>query len=63
MFQVSIEDVKKVYALFLDEHRSSQYLKEYQNEFMFNEIGQGDAATVRAQSGSVAPSEAPMDVN
>lgn len=52
-----------MYALFLDEHRSSQYLKEYQNEFMFNEIGQGDAATVRTQSGSVAPSEAPMDVN
>jgi len=45
--EVSIEDVKKVYALFLDEHRSSQYLKEYQNEFMFNEIGQGDASTAR----------------
>lgn len=36
--EVSMEDVKKVYSLFLDEHRSSQFLKEYQDEFMFNDI-------------------------
>lgn len=35
--EVGIEDVKKVYSLFLDEHRSSQFLKEYQDEYMFNE--------------------------
>ncbi|XP_045456230.1 ruvB-like helicase 2 [Melitaea cinxia] len=40
--EVSMEDVKKVYSLFLDEHRSEQFLKEYQDEFMFNE-GSGDA--------------------
>ncbi|XP_077290078.1 ruvB-like helicase 2 rept [Arctopsyche grandis] len=36
--EVGIEDVRKVYSLFLDEHRSSQFLKEYQDEFMFNDI-------------------------
>lgn len=36
--EVTTEDVKKVYSLFLDEHRSSQILKEYQDEYMFNEI-------------------------
>ncbi|KAF9821501.1 hypothetical protein SFRURICE_014265 [Spodoptera frugiperda] len=40
--EVSMEDVKKVYSLFLDEHRSEQFLKEYQDEFMFND-GSGDA--------------------
>lgn len=37
--EVGMEDVKKVYSLFLDEHRSSQFLKEYQDEFMFNANG------------------------
>ncbi|KAG0424613.1 hypothetical protein HPB47_028169 [Ixodes persulcatus] len=36
--EVSIQDVKRVYSLFLDESRSSQFLKEYQQEFMFNEM-------------------------
>lgn len=35
--EVAIDDVKRVYSLFLDENRSSQFLKEYQDEFMFNE--------------------------
>ncbi|XP_065335669.1 ruvB-like 2 [Cloeon dipterum] len=35
--QVSVEDIKKVYTLFLDEKRSQQFLKEYQDQFMFNE--------------------------
>ncbi|OMH81826.1 RuvB-like 2 [Zancudomyces culisetae] len=33
---VSVEDIKRVYSLFLDEKRSVQYLQEYQAEFMFN---------------------------
>ena len=33
-----MDDIKRVYSLFLDETRSSQYLKEYHQEFMFNEI-------------------------
>jgi len=35
--EISIEDVKRVYSLFLDEQRSCEFLKEYQDEFMFNE--------------------------
>ncbi|KAK2583710.1 hypothetical protein KPH14_009630 [Odynerus spinipes] len=36
--EVSIDDVKRVYSLFLDENRSTQFLKEYQDDFMFNEL-------------------------
>lgn len=39
--EVEIDDVKRVYSLFLDERRSTQFLKEYQDEFMFNEIKSG----------------------
>jgi len=37
--EVEIEDIKKVYTLFVDVKRSTQFLMEYQQEFMFNEIG------------------------
>lgn len=40
--QVEIEDVKKVYSLFLDEIRSAQFLKEYQKEFMFSSKGKSN---------------------
>ena len=36
--EVEVQDIKRVYALFLDESRSSQFLKEYQKDFMFSEI-------------------------
>ncbi|XP_018049201.1 PREDICTED: ruvB-like 2 [Atta colombica] len=36
--EVGIDDVKRVYSLFLDENRSTQFLKEYQDDFMFNEF-------------------------
>jgi len=35
--EISIEDVKRVYSLFIDEKRSCEFLKEYQDEFMFND--------------------------
>ncbi len=35
--EVQVEDIKRVYSLFLDESRSSQYMKEYQDSFLFNE--------------------------
>jgi len=44
--EIEIEDVKRVYSLFLDETRSSQFLKDYQDQFMFNEIGDGDAGVM-----------------
>ncbi|XP_063400514.1 ruvB-like 2 [Mytilus trossulus] len=36
--EVEVDDIKRVYSLFLDESRSSQFLKEYQQAFMFNEL-------------------------
>ncbi|KAG6528815.1 ruvB-like 2 [Zingiber officinale] len=35
---VEMEDVSRVYGLFLDVKRSTQYLMEYQNQYMFNEV-------------------------
>ncbi|KAJ8917357.1 hypothetical protein NQ315_002379 [Exocentrus adspersus] len=36
--EVDVEDIKRAYQLFFDEGRSVQFLKEYQQEFMFNEM-------------------------
>ena len=41
--EVEVEDIKKVYTLFVDVKRSTQFLIEYQNEFMFSEIQDADA--------------------
>lgn len=35
--EVDIEDIKKVYNLFADVARSTQFLKEYEETFMFSE--------------------------
>jgi RuvB-like protein 2 len=40
--QVEIEDIKRVYKLFVDVKRSTQYLMEYNKEFMFNELDEED---------------------
>ena len=36
--EVEICDISKVYGLFLDVQRSTQFMVEYQEQFMFNEI-------------------------
>lgn len=36
--EVQVDDIKRVYSLFLDESRSTQYMKEYQDAFLFNEL-------------------------
>ena len=36
--EVEIADIKRCYTLFVDVKRSTQFLIEYQNEFMFNEL-------------------------
>merc|ERR1712093_99426 len=41
--EVEVEDIKKVYTLFVDVKRSTQFLLEYQSEFMFSEIQDADA--------------------
>ncbi|EEE67476.1 hypothetical protein OsJ_24888 [Oryza sativa Japonica Group] len=39
---VEMEDISRVYQLFLDVKRSAQYLMEYQSQYMFNEVpGEG----------------------
>lgn len=43
--EVDIDDVSRVYSLFVDVKRSTQYLIEYQEQFMFNEVpGEDEAA-------------------
>ena len=44
--EVEVEDISKVYSMFLDVQRSTQFMVEYQEQFMFNEIPEGadDAA-------------------
>merc|ERR1711957_206981 len=36
--EVDVQDIRKVYTLFVDVKRSTQFLIEYQQEFMFSEI-------------------------
>ncbi|OIT08568.1 PREDICTED: ruvB-like 2 [Nicotiana attenuata] len=40
---VEVDDVTRVYNLFYDVKRSTQYLMEYQSQYMFNEVPTGDA--------------------
>lgn len=39
---VEMEDINRVYHLFLDVKRSTQYLMEYQNQYMFSELGDAE---------------------
>lgn len=39
---VEIEDISRVYSLFVDVKRSTQFLMEYQEQFMFNEVPVSD---------------------
>ncbi|KAE9598588.1 hypothetical protein Lal_00021049 [Lupinus albus] len=39
---VELEDINRVYHLFLDVKRSTQYLMEYQSQYMFSETGEAD---------------------
>jgi RuvB-like protein 2 len=36
--EVDIEDIGKVYSMFVDVKRSTQFLIEYQEQYMFNEM-------------------------
>ena len=39
--EISVDDVKKVYSLFVDVNRSASFLQEYQSQFVFNEVTNG----------------------
>jgi len=41
--EVDIQDIRKVYSLFVDVKRSTQFLMEYQQEFMFSEVDGGNS--------------------
>merc|ERR1719487_3000375 len=36
--EVDAQDIRKVYSLFVDVRRSTQFLMEYEQEFMFSEV-------------------------
>merc|ERR1711866_9678 len=40
--EVDVQDIRKVYSLFVDVKRSTQFLMEYQQEFMFSEVQDPD---------------------
>ncbi|CAN4116711.1 unnamed protein product [Withania somnifera] len=40
---VEVDDITRVYNLFYDVKRSTQYLMEYQSQYMFNEVSAGEA--------------------
>merc|ERR1712157_698878 len=40
--EVDVQDIRKVYTLFVDVKRSTQFLMEYQQEFMFSEVRDED---------------------
>lgn len=40
---MDVQDIKRVYMLFLDEKRSVQAMKDYQDQYMFNESEGGMA--------------------
>ena len=42
--EVGIEDIKRVYGLFVDVKRSTQFLMEYQKDFMFNSLANDEGA-------------------
>merc|ERR1719161_563993 len=42
--EVDVQDIRKVYSLFVDVKRSTQFLMEYNAEFMFSEVQEDDAA-------------------
>ena len=52
--EVDVPDIRKVYSLFVDVKRSTQFLMEYQSEFMFNEVTD-EAADAEGEDGGAAP--------
>jgi RuvB-like protein 2 len=46
--EVDVQDIRKVYQLFVDVKRSTQFLMEYESEFMFSEVHQNPAAPTPA---------------
>lgn len=45
---VEMEDINRVYHLFLDVKRSTQYLMEYQSQYMFNDADEDDTNAMQS---------------
>ena len=48
--EVDTEDIKRVYQLFVDVKRSSQFLMEYQEEYMFNEAVEDEEGEMEVEN-------------
>ena len=62
--EINVDDIKRVYSLFFDEARSCQFLNEYQDEFMFNEVeakGQEEEGEDREQEAEAESQEKESD--
>lgn len=40
--EIEVEDIRKVYSLFIDVKRSEKFLKDFEKEFMFHELQADD---------------------
>ena len=49
--EVEIEDISKAYTMFVDIKRSTQFLHEYQDQYMFNEANAAGGGDVVMQQG------------
>lgn len=47
--EVDVADIRKVYGLFVDVKRSTTFLKEYEQEFMFSDGVENKAAEEKMQ--------------
>mmetsp|Transcript_35476 Transcript_35476/g.82318 ORF Transcript_35476/g.82318 Transcript_35476/m.82318 type:complete len:448 (-) Transcript_35476:261-1604(-) len=64
--EVEVEDIKRIYSLFVDVKRSTQYMMEYQGEFMYNELNEEAAkeehdSDERSSDALEEPNEAEME--
>jgi RuvB-like protein 2 len=58
--EIDVEDVRKVYDLFVDVKRSTEFLHAYQQEFLFSDEKPAPAVAAVA-GGAAAASGAPVD--
>ena len=57
--KVELRDIERVYGLFVDVKRSTKFLMEYQNEFMYNELDEQDKKQPAIEIGEEAEKAAP----
>ena len=58
--EVDKEDIRKVYNLFVDVKRSTTFLRDYEQEFMFSDI-QSAEEKAKDAAGKAANDDADMD--